>query len=141
MKSCSTCRFWVAIDGTHGECRRRSPQFIADKLQGRWPTVAADEWCGSYGIRVDLVAATPKLPPGRPLKYDWEAIGALVSKACGAGNPLPLVLRIVQQEIPISRPALHAAIIRFVADGQIIKRDESGKQSVYLAASPTEELA
>lgn len=53
-KACATCVHYNASTGDQGECRRHAPQTVvfqvdADtKFESRFPTVAADAWCGDY---------------------------------------------------------------------------------------------
>lgn len=51
--SCMTCRFFDYLPARHegrfGRCLRNPPQFIeSGVLNGGWPVVEKDEWCGEH---------------------------------------------------------------------------------------------
>lgn len=43
-QSCTTCRYWLNLDGTTNRCHRYPP------MPGipAWPTVAPTDWCGEW---------------------------------------------------------------------------------------------
>jgi hypothetical protein len=61
--NCSTCRFFQADgSGVTGLCRVAppvTPQIRGNRVMavGYWPTVYADDWCGSYTQRDDQIGS------------------------------------------------------------------------------------
>jgi hypothetical protein len=53
-KACAACSHWKASAGTEGECRRHAPQLITFevddevKVESRFPTTTAQDWCGDF---------------------------------------------------------------------------------------------
>ncbi|MEM1105636.1 MAG: hypothetical protein AAGH87_04530 [Pseudomonadota bacterium] len=45
---CETCKYFNVVET---ECRRYAPQPAKDRAHGRWPAVAAEDWCGEYVAR------------------------------------------------------------------------------------------
>ena len=68
--TCATCRFWKAIDGSDGDCRRHAPRTIEVSLydnqsrrRAEWALTYKDEWCGEHQPRAaagEAVAADPQ---------------------------------------------------------------------------------
>ncbi len=57
MKSCGTCRFWLAQTPAHGLCRRLPPTPVylppqkgkrAEDVVAMFPTMMVDGWCGEH---------------------------------------------------------------------------------------------
>lgn len=50
MKRCDNCRFFEPnITNDRGECRKKPPVlFDNDNLDGYFPRVDSDDWCGEY---------------------------------------------------------------------------------------------
>lgn len=42
---CQSCMYF---NDNAKECRRYAPQPGDDAAKAKWPTVAADDWCGEY---------------------------------------------------------------------------------------------
>ncbi len=56
---CKTCKFWERIEDKHerkfGRCLRNPPQFVmSDALNGEWPVIKADQWCGEHAEHTDV---------------------------------------------------------------------------------------
>jgi hypothetical protein len=54
---CDNCKFFTDISRPHGVCRRNPPLPVlmrgeifdpGDTLQGYWPRVGTDDWCGDW---------------------------------------------------------------------------------------------
>ena len=49
---CSDCKFFEEDDDS---CRAHPPTLLEHNMEGRWPTVDSDDWCGEWqGVRSDL---------------------------------------------------------------------------------------
>jgi hypothetical protein len=52
--TCATCASWKSSASTEGECRRHAPQLVvfeideSTKIESRFPTTKADDWCGDF---------------------------------------------------------------------------------------------
>lgn len=51
---CETCRWWDRIDNECGLCRVNPPALIQDDVDGHWPIVEPDDWCGEHEERIEL---------------------------------------------------------------------------------------
>lgn len=52
---CDGCWFFQGFsfhrEGGDGQCRRHAPELLSGQMilnRGRWPEVAADDWCGDW---------------------------------------------------------------------------------------------
>jgi hypothetical protein len=70
---CADCKFWQAVDYTHGECHRRSP------LMDRWPYTIGTDWCGEFEISPSRVpCAVCSKPVGLEAQVDPRQEGKLL---------------------------------------------------------------
>lgn len=66
-ESCGTCRFFVRVPGDPdevgmGECRHDPPQAGIsedDPLQGIWPYIEQEDWCGQFELKSPAAAPAP----------------------------------------------------------------------------------
>ncbi len=55
---CDRCVFSGGLAGGAGQCRRYPPRFcpgpddrgVADIIEGEWPIVRKDDWCGEFEV-------------------------------------------------------------------------------------------
>ena len=112
MEKCVSCQFYDRKSGKEvndsravqwGQCRRTAPMLnpVNTKsymIEGVWPTVRDDDWCGEWkvpGRRVEariteslttpLVAATPPMPTTVPRVA--QLTGTAAASASGSGLP------------------------------------------------------
>ena len=50
MKACKTCVYFEPLEEQEfGSCKRNPPMFVMPRvLNGHWPVVAEDDWCGEH---------------------------------------------------------------------------------------------
>lgn len=116
MERCTTCQFYDrqntrggdAKAANAGQCRRSAPALSplnqkSYMIEGVWPTVRDDDWCGEWKAlvrrvdpsRISDVLNTPlssPLPPGTPRGTPTAARAAFASlgkEPPAAGMPLP----------------------------------------------------
>lgn len=66
--SCKTCYFFERIvdryEEQYGRCLRNPPQFVEPSaLNGDWPVIKEDQWCGEHDQHTDLSRKQPAPVP------------------------------------------------------------------------------
>lgn len=66
--TCKTCHFFERIadryDSKYGRCLRNPPQFVEySALNGDWPVIKEDQWCGEHDQHSDVSRRRPSPIP------------------------------------------------------------------------------
>jgi hypothetical protein len=105
MEKCVTCHFYDrrharAVDGRaarSGQCRRTAPLLspVSTKsyqIEGVWPTVRDDDWCGEWKILPRRPAAAPQGHEGMAMIAPLVAVGPVGPTKPDAGTAPPAAL-------------------------------------------------
>jgi len=105
MEKCVTCHFYDrrharAVDGRaarSGQCRRTAPLLspVSTKsyqIEGVWPTVRDDDWCGEWKILPRRPAAAPNGHQSMAIVAPLAAVGAVEPHRPGAEAASPAAM-------------------------------------------------